>query len=97
MRSSQRLLGHVAGLVERAIGAVRDYVREYGAQPPPAHLRSSTRKDGEYDNPHRRPGHLSPQELLPDSAIGQRFYEPDEAEAALRARLEEVRRGRGRS
>jgi hypothetical protein len=34
---------------------------------------------------------------MPDAAIGQRFYEPDEAEAALRERLEEVRRGRGRA
>jgi putative ATPase len=82
---------------KRAVGAVREYVRERGAQPPPAHLRSSTRSDGNYDNPHKRPGHLSPQELLPDAAIGQRFYEPDAAEALLRERLEEIRRGRGRS
>jgi len=82
---------------KRAVGAAREYVRERGAQPPPAHLRSSTRSDGNYDNPHKRPGHLSPQELLPDAAIGQRFYEPDEAEALLRERLEEIRRGRGRS
>jgi replication-associated recombination protein RarA len=81
----------------RAIGSVREYVRERGAQPPPRHLRSSTRSDGNYDNPHKRPGRLSPQELMPDAAIGQRFYEPGEAEAALRERLEEVRRGRGRS
>ena len=33
-----------------------------------------------------RPGHLSPQELLPDAAVGARFYEPDDAEAALRER-----------
>jgi putative ATPase len=82
---------------KRAIGSVREYVRERGAQPPPRHLRSSTRSDGNYDNPHKRPGRLSPQELMPDAAIGQRFYEPGEAEAALRERLEEVRRGRGRS
>jgi putative ATPase len=83
--------------VKRAVGAARGYVRERGAQPPPAYLRSSTRSDGNYDNPHKRPGHLSPQELLPDAAIGQRFYEPDEVEALLRERLEEIRRGRGRS
>jgi putative ATPase len=81
---------------KRSIGAVRGYIRERGAQPPPAHLRSSTRSDGSYDNPHKRPGHLSPQELLPDAAIGNRFYEPDEAEALLRERLEEIRRSRGR-
>jgi putative ATPase len=82
---------------KRSIGAAREYVREQGAHPPPAHLRSSTRGDGNYDNPHRRPGHLSPQELMPDQAFGARFYQPDEAEELLRTRLEEVRRGRGRS
>ena len=76
--------------------AARDYIRERGAAPPPPHLRSSTRSDGGYDNPHRRPGHLSPQELLPDGVIGARFYAPDDAEAALRERLAEIRRGRGR-
>ena len=34
---------------------------------------------------------------MPDPAIGQRFYEPDDAEAALRKRLEEIRRARGRA
>jgi putative ATPase len=81
---------------KRAVGASREWIREQGAQAPPAHLRSSTRKDGNYDNPHRHPGHFSPQELMPDSAIGQRFYEPDDAEALLRERLEEIRRARGR-
>jgi putative ATPase len=82
---------------KRAVGAARGWIAEHGAQAPPAHLRSSTRKDGNYDNPHKRPGHFSPQELMPDSALGQRFYEPDEAEALLRERLEEIRRARGRA
>jgi putative ATPase len=82
---------------KRALGASRGYIRERGAQPPPPHLRSSTRSDGGYDNPHGRPGHFSPQELMPDTAIGERFYEPDDAEASLRARLEEIRRARGRA
>ncbi|MBV8432003.1 MAG: replication-associated recombination protein A [Solirubrobacterales bacterium] len=82
---------------KRAVGASRSWVAEHGGQAPPGHLRSSTRSDGNYDNPHRRPGHLSPQELMPDSAIGQRFYAPDEAEALLRERLEEIRRARGRA
>jgi putative ATPase len=81
---------------KRSIFAARELIRERGAEAPPAYLRSSTRKDGDYDNPHRRPGHLSPQELMPDSAIGRRLYEPDEAEALLRERLEQVRRARGR-
>jgi putative ATPase len=82
---------------KHAIGAAREWIRERGAEAPPAYLRSSTRSDGAYDNPHRRPGHLSPQELLPDGAIGARFYEPGEAEALLAERLAEIRRARGRS
>ena len=82
---------------KRAVFAAREYIRDRGAAPPPAHLRSSTRGDGGYDNPHRRPGHFSPQELMPDAAIGEKFYDPDDAEAKLRERLEEIRRGRGRS
>ena len=82
---------------KRSISAARGYIREHGAATPPAYLRSSTRSGGDYDNPHARPGHLSPQELLPDSAVGARFYEPDEAEAELARRLAEIRRARGRS
>ncbi len=82
---------------KRAVIAARAHIRERGADPPPPHLRSSTRSDRQYDNPHRRPGHLSPQELMPDPAIGARFWEPDDAEAALRDRLEQIRRERGRA
>ena len=81
---------------KRSISAARAYVREHGAEPPPAHLRSSTRSNHGYDNPHRHPGRLSPQELLPPGAENARFYEPDEAEAALQERLQAIRRGRGR-
>lgn len=81
---------------KRAIGAAREFVREHGAAPPPVQLRSGGRGQG-YDNPHRHPGHVSPQELAPDEAIGACFYEPDEeAESELVARLAEVRRARGR-
>jgi putative ATPase len=80
---------------KRAIGAARTYVRERGAAPPPVQLRSGGRGHG-YDNPHGHPGHLGPQELMPDEAVGARFYAPDEAEAALAARLAEIRRARGR-
>jgi putative ATPase len=80
---------------KRAIGAARGFVRERGAAPPPVQLRSGGRGEG-YDNPHRRPGHVSPQELAPDRAIGERFYAPDEAEAALAERLAKLRRARGR-
>ncbi|MGH2867536.1 MAG: replication-associated recombination protein A [Solirubrobacteraceae bacterium] len=80
---------------KRAVFAAREYITEQGADPPPAQLRSSTRSDAGYDNPHRHPGHLAAQELMPSRAIGARFYAPDDAEAALRERLAEVRRARG--
>jgi putative ATPase len=82
---------------KRAVFASREYIRESGAAAPPAYLRSTTRNDGGYDNPHRRDGHVSPQELLPDAAVGARFYEPDDAEAALREKLDQIRRARGRA
>jgi putative ATPase len=84
-------------------------VREHGAQPVPSWLISGPRPgrrrgargaaqsgDDAYDYPHERPGHLSPQELLPAGVAAERFYRPDEAEAALRERLEQIRRLRGR-
>jgi putative ATPase len=82
---------------KRALGASRGFIREHGAHVPPPHVRSSTRSDRSYDDPHRHPGHFSPQELMPDAVIGERFYEPDDAEAALRERLEAIERARGRS
>jgi putative ATPase len=88
----------------RALGAAARHVREHGAAPVPAWLRSgpmaglrSAGQDrGDYDNPHAHPGHLSSQELLPEGVAGARFYEPDEAEAELEARLEGIRRARRR-
>src|SRR5207248_2206586 len=81
---------------KRAVFAARELIRTEGADLPPGYLRSSTWHEGDYDNPHRRPGHVSPQELMPNSAIGKRLYEPDEAEAELRDRLAQIRRERGR-
>jgi putative ATPase len=81
----------------RAIAAARAHVREHGAHPPPPYLRSPAPPGEPYEYPHDQAGHLSAQELLPDRAVGARFYQPDDAEAALRARLSEVRRGRGRA
>ncbi|HMJ03670.1 MAG TPA: replication-associated recombination protein A, partial [Conexibacter sp.] len=80
---------------KRAIGAARGFVRDNGAQQPPVQLRSGGRGEG-YDSPHRHPGHLGAQEVMPERVVGARFYEPDEAEAALARRLAEVRRARGR-
>jgi putative ATPase len=79
---------------KRAIGAARKFVREHGAAPPPVQLRSGGRGQG-YDNPHGHPGHLAPGELAPEEAVGARFYTPDEAEAKLAAKLEEIRKARG--
>jgi len=76
----------------RALGAARELIRSEGARPAPPYLRGA---EG-YDFPHRRPGHTSPQELLPDGLAGSRFYDPDEAEAAFAAALARVREARGR-
>jgi putative ATPase len=79
---------------KQAIGAARGYVRDHGAAPPPVQLRSGGRGEG-YDSPHRHPGHVGAQEVMPAPAVGARFYAPDAAEAAFAARLAEIRRARG--
>jgi len=82
-----------------SLGAAAQHVREHGAAPVPGWLRPGVRPGqevGGYDYPHERPGQVSPQELMPEGAVGERFYAPGQAEAALAARLEEVRRLRGR-
>jgi len=82
----------------KALGAARQHVREHGAQPAPAWLRSGPRPGqdkADYDNPHNHPGHRGPQRLLPESVEGTRFYAPDDAEAELAERLREIRRARG--
>ncbi len=86
-----------------ALGAARALVQERGAQPPPPYLQSAAypgaaklgRGQG-YDYPHGNPSQVSDQELLPDAVAGQRFYAPGATEAALRERLERIRRARGR-
>jgi putative ATPase len=88
----------------RALAAAERHVREHGAAPVPAWLRSGPLADlrsagqerGGYENPHQHPSHLSPQELLPEVVARERFYEPDEAEQELARRLEQIRRRRGR-
>jgi putative ATPase len=87
----------------RALAAAERHVRERGAAPVPgwlrsgplADLRSAGQERGSYDNPHQHPGHVSPQELLPEAVARERFYEPDEAEQELVRRLERIRRTRG--
>jgi putative ATPase len=89
---------------KRSIGAARGHIREHGAKPPPDHLRSGGYELAKqalgrgvgYESPHRGPGHLTEQEVMPEGLENERFYEPDEAEAALQRRLQEIRRARGR-
>jgi putative ATPase len=81
----------------RALGAAQEHVREHGAAPVPPWLRTGPRPGrdrGSYENPHRLEGHLGGQELLPEGVVGSRFYTPDDAEALLAERLEEIRRAR---
>ena len=85
-----------------ALWAARAHVRDHGAATPPAALRSSgypgAAKLGrglDYDDPHAHPGHLSSQDVMPEEVSGTRFYRPDEQEAPLRARHEEIRAKRG--
>jgi putative ATPase len=86
----------------RALAAAERHVREHGAAPVPGWLLGGPRpalpaaRLESYDSPHSRPGHLSPQELLPEGVVGERFYQPDEAEAELAARHERIRRARAR-
>jgi putative ATPase len=83
----------------RALAAAERHVREHGAAPVPPWLRSGPRpgqERGGYENPHRLPGHVGPQELLPEGVTGSRFYDPDEAEARLSERVEEIRAARAR-
>ena len=76
----------------RALGAARTLIRDEGARRAPPQLRGAA----DYDYPHDHPGHLSPQELMPEGLEGVRFYAPDDAEAALAAALDRVRAERGR-
>jgi putative ATPase len=87
----------------RALAAARRHVQEHGAQLPPDAIRSAAypgaralgRGQG-YDYPHERPEKVSPQELLPDNAAGERFVELDATEPELRDRLQRIREARHR-
>jgi putative ATPase len=88
---------------KRAILDARAFVREHGAQDPPAPLRSAAYPAAKalgrgvgYDNPQNHPSHVNDQEHLPEGLENVRFYAPDAAEAELRERLERIRRARGR-
>jgi putative ATPase len=87
----------------RSLGAARTHIREHGADLPPAALRSAAYPGARalgrgrgYDYPHDHPGHVNDQEHLPPSVADERFYDPGDGEPALRERLAEIRRARGR-
>jgi putative ATPase len=89
--------------VKRAIGAVREHISEHGAARPPAALQSAAYpgaavlgRGAGYDYPHGHPGHVNEQDHFPEGVGDPRFYEPDDAEAAMRDRLRQLRRARGR-
>jgi putative ATPase len=88
---------------KRSIGAARGHIRDHGAAPPPAALRSTAGGVGPlmgrgvgYDYPHDHPGHVNEQDHLPERLGDLRFYEPTDTEPELRERLERIRRERGR-
>src|SRR4029077_14276814 len=81
----------------RSLAGAERHIREHGAAPVPAWLRSGPRPGvdrGEYENPHKLPGHVGPQEPLPAGVAGERFYDPDDAERLLAERLAEIRRAK---
>src|SRR4051794_4353258 len=89
-----------------ALKRARAWVREHGPVLPPSELRSAAypgakalgRGEG-YDYPHDRPEGVSPQELMPQEAVGERFLELSEhgEERALRERLQAILRARKRA
>ena len=88
-----------------AIKAARRWVQEHGPVIPPAPLQSAAYPGAKalgrgkgYDYPHSRPEGVSPQELMPQEAEGERFLELTDhgAEAELRERLQEIRRKRAK-
>ncbi len=91
--------------VKRALKRAGEWIAEHGAPEPPGYLRSAAYPGAKalgrgagYDYPHARPEGVSSQELMPPEAVGESFVEPTDRgeEAALRARLEEIKRLRGR-
>jgi putative ATPase len=88
-----------------ALKRARQWVQENGPVIPPAPLQSAAYPGAKalgrgkgYDYPHDRPEGVSPQELMPQEAEGERFLELSEhgEEAAMRERHERIRRSRGK-
>jgi putative ATPase len=90
----------------KGLQRARAWVRENGPVLPPAALRSAAYPGAKalgrgkgYDYPHDRPEGVSPQELMPPEAAGERFLELTShgEEERLRERLHEIRSKRGKS
>jgi len=86
-----------------ALGHARSWVRQNGTPVPPDYLRDAhypgAKKLGRgegYDFPHDHPTGTSPQELMPDNAVGRRFLELSDHgfERDLAERFERIRRSR---
>jgi putative ATPase len=89
----------------KALKAARQWVRENGPVTPPDALRSAAYPGAKalgrgkgYDYPHDRPEGVSPQELMPPEAEGERFLELSEhgEERELRERQAKIDRARRR-
>jgi len=90
----------------KALKAARAWVRENGPAIPPDALRSAAYPGAKalgrgkgYDYPHDRPEGVSPQELVPPEAEGQRFLELSEhgEERELRERQAKIEKARRRT
>jgi putative ATPase len=85
----------------KAIGRARAWVREHGTPVPPPYLQDAHypgakqlgRGEG-YEYPHDREEGVSPQELMPPEALGEKFLELSGhgEESELRERLERIRK-----
>lgn len=83
----------------RAINDALAHVEEHGVAAPPPYLRGKISEGADpkaYDYPHSNPGGVSDQELLPAGLERVRFVDPAAHETALRGRLDDMRRARGR-
>jgi putative ATPase len=89
----------------KALSAARQWVRENGPVIPPDAMRSAAYPGAKalgrgkgYDYPHDRAEGVSPQELMPPEAEGQRFLQLSEhgEERDLRERQARIDRARGR-
>ena len=87
----------------RAINAAREHVRQFGAQAPPAAMRSANyagasklgRGKG-YDDPHQHSGAISRESVMPEGLESLRFYAPTDREERFDRRLRELAKARGR-